>query len=258
MSFARLLLAVVLALPACERGAPEPPPAPAPTAAPAPAGDPEAAGVRYLERLTGGASATDRLPLVIAIHGFGDRPESFAPLFGGLGVRARLIVPYGDPWRDGFSWFPPGSLDDPEKLAEGTARAADRLAAMIDAIARTRPTAGKPIVTGFSQGGMLSFTLAVRHPEVVGAAFPVGGLLAPSLIPASWPMASVAPSIMAFHGDADERVPVTRDRDTIAKLRALGLDARIHEYPGVGHSIPPAMRADLLRAVGEAITRAAQ
>jgi phospholipase/carboxylesterase len=253
-----LALLAALALPACDRPAPEPaPPAPRPTTTAAPSGPPEAAGVRYLEQLTGGATAGERLPLVVAMHGLGDRPESFVQVFAAIRAPARLIVPYGEPWREGFSWFPPGSLDDPAQLAEGTGRAADRVAAMIETLVREKPTAGKPIVTGFSQGGMLSFTLAVRHPEIVGAAFPVGGVIAPALVPGSWPMASEAPRIEAFHGVADERVPFARARASVERLRAAGMDATLHEYPGVGHAIPPAMRADLLRAIEGAAAQAA-
>lgn len=244
---APLLLALAL-LAGCER-APEP--APAPPSAP-PAAATEAAGIGFVELFTGGARADEELPLVIAIHGLGDRPESFAPLYAALPVKARLVAPRGEPWGSGFSWFPVGSLDDPQKLADGTARAADRLAILIESIFRTRKVKGRAIVTGFSQGGMLSFTLAVRHPEVVAAAFPVGGLIAPSLVPEAWPMAREAPPIRAFHGDADERVSVARARVSVAALAALGLDAKLGEYPGVGHAIPPPMRDDLLRAIADA------
>jgi phospholipase/carboxylesterase len=237
----------------CERGAtPEPPPSHPAEAATA-AGTPEAAGVRYLEQLTGGATASERLPMIVAIHGLGDRPESFAPVLASLRTRARLIVPYGEPWREGFSWFPPGGLDDAAVLDEGTARAADRLAAMIEAISRSKPTTGKAVVTGFSQGGMLSFTLAVRHPEVVLAAFPVGGLMAPGQVPAFWPMGRAQVAITAFHGGADERVPVARARATVEQLRALGLRVTLTEYPGVGHTITSQMRADLVRAIDTAL-----
>ncbi|MEO5731572.1 MAG: hypothetical protein ABI134_18870, partial [Byssovorax sp.] len=76
------LLALVLGLPACQREAPSPGAAPGPSAS-LPASAPtsrslEAAGVRYLERVTGGAAPEDALPLVIGIHGYGDRPESYA------------------------------------------------------------------------------------------------------------------------------------------------------------------------------------
>jgi phospholipase/carboxylesterase len=251
-------LLFALALPACDRPS-EPPPPPAAARPSPPPGPPEAAGVRYLERLTGGARKGERLPLVVAVHGFGDRPEAFVDLFADLGAKARLIVPFGlEPYGEGFSWFPIGALDDPPRLAEGTGRAADRLAAMIEAVVKARPTAGKPIVTGFSQGGMLSYTLAVRHPEVVGAAFPVGGLIALPLVPASWPTVAERPSILAFHGDADRRVPVARDRETVARLAAIGFDAKLREHPGVGHAIPPPMRAELLAALADAVVRASR
>lgn len=252
----RLILLLALAAAGCDR--PSEPPLPPVAARPSPPPvKPEATGVRYLERLTGGARAGEKLPLIVAVHGLGDRPEAFVDLFAGLAARARLVVPYGlEAWGEGFSWFPIGALDDPPRLAEGTARAADQLAAMIEGVVKAHPTAGKPIVTGFSQGGMLSYTLAVRHPEVVGAAFPVGGLMALPLIPASWPTVAERPSILAFHGDADGRVPIARDRETVARLAAIGLDAKLREHPGVGHAIPPAMRAELLAALADAAARA--
>jgi hypothetical protein len=41
-------------------------------------------------------------------------------------------------------------------------------------------------------------------------------------------------------------------------LRAIGMDARLIEHPGVGHRIPPPMRAALLRAIADAAARAVQ
>jgi phospholipase/carboxylesterase len=253
-------LAAALALAACDHAAPaEPPPEAAhPVAAAAASSPPEAAGVRYVERLTGGASAGERLPMVVAIHGFGASPEDLVGVYAGLPARARLILPYGEPLPGGgFTWFAIGSLGDDAQLADGTARAADRLAAMIEVLAKTLPTTGAAIVTGFSQGGMLSYTLAVRHPEVVAAAFPVGGLVASALVPAAWPLGREKPPIRGFHGDADERVPIARARASVAALRAAGLDATLSEYAGVGHAISPAMGADLRRAIAEAAGRAA-
>jgi phospholipase/carboxylesterase len=124
---------------------------------------------------------------------------------------------------------------------------------MIDEIVRRRPTAGKPIVTGFSQGGMLSYALAALHPESVGAVFPVGGLLPEALWPAAWPAGQERPPIHAFHGDRDPRVPIEDDRATAARLREVGLGVELTEYPGVVHAIPSGMRHDLVRAIEEAV-----
>ena len=168
--------------------------------------------MRFVEILTGGASPSDSLPLVVGIHGLGGRPENFGRVLSSLTTRARLVLPYGlEPYGEGFAWFLPWR-DDAE-LAAGTTRAANRLAAMIDELVQRRPTAGKPIVTGFSEGGILSFALAVLHPESVRATFPVSGLLAPSLWPSQWPpgprsracMLSTAPPTIACQSPARAR-----------------------------------------------------
>lgn len=207
----------------------------------------EAAGVRFVEVLTGGASASDTLPLVIALHGFGGRPDHFVRRaeLASLGVRARIIAPYGvTPLDQGFAWF---TREDPEHLTDDMRAVADRLAAMIAEIVQHRPTVGKPVVTGFSQGGMLSYAIAVLHPESVRAAFPAGGLLPVGLQPSAWPTGKEMPRVHAFHGTADTRVPIDADRATSRRLVEVGLHAELTEYPGEGHTLSPEMKRDLLR-----------
>jgi phospholipase/carboxylesterase len=247
------LAALLLAAPAgCSRRAPLPGQPAASTAE----GDSEAGGLRFVERLTGGARAADRLPLIIGIHGRGGAPQNFGQVLSALSIPARVILPYGpEPRGWGYTWFPDWNDDD--ELAAATRKAADRLAAMIDELVARRPTAGKPIVTGFSQGGMLSFTLAVLHPEVVGAAFPAGGLLPRPLWPATWPPGSPRPTVHAFHGAADDLVAVEDARGSVRRLADLGFSAELTEYPGVRHRIPEAEARDLVRAIEDAARRAA-
>ncbi len=213
--------------------------------------------MRYLERVTGGAAPEDALPLVIGIHGYGDRPEHYADLFEGFSGRARFIFPYGEPSGEGFSWFAISARFNPDAVAAGTERAAHRLAGMIAALAAARPTLGRPIVTGFSQGGMLSYALVILHPESVGEAFPVSGLLTPPHWPSTWAAGKTQPRIEAFHGDADPIVPIAVDRQSATRLRAVGFTAELHEYPGVVHTVTAEMRRDLHAALSGAVSRAA-
>ena len=251
-----LFLTVVLS--GCGRDNPkEPETARDPLPAPARSATVETPRIRFIERITGAPSndANEKLPLVIAIHGLGDNPESFLRIFDGFSAHARLVLPYGlEPSGNGFSWFPISRMD-PRVLADGTERASRALAILIEELMRTRPTQGQPIVTGFSQGGMLSFTLAVLFPERVGEAFPVAGLLAPPLYPSSWPMGKLMPPIHALHGDADTLVPTQSGRETVKTLVALGFTADLKEYPGVGHTVSAAMRRDLLTLLAEAVAR---
>jgi phospholipase/carboxylesterase len=214
--------------------------------------------LHYVERTTGGASADERLPMIVALHGLGDRPENFARNFDDFRARARLIVPRGlDPYHDGFSWFPisPPRIDL-DRVASGTERASRRLASSIASLARQKPTAGRPIVTGVSQGGMLSFALAVLHPEVQGEAYPVAGLLAPLHWPSSWAPGKFAPKLRSFHGEVDPLVPLAVDRQSVDRLASLGIDATLRTYPGVDHTVTAEMWRDLLKALEEAVKRA--
>jgi phospholipase/carboxylesterase len=198
-----VLLASSLALAACSRNEPPRPSADPPAASIDPS---EATGVRFVELLTGGANAGEPLPLVIAIHGRGGSPQNMAHLFDAYKDRARVILPYGfEPLGDGFNWLTRW-FDEPA-FADDTRQAADRLAAMIAELVHRHPIVGKPIVTGFSQGGILSFTLAVLHPEIVRAAFPVGGFLAPPLYPDAWPKGVEMPRVHAFHGSTTRGYP---------------------------------------------------
>ncbi|KIG15834.1 Phospholipase/carboxylesterase family protein [Enhygromyxa salina] len=255
-----------LAMLACEARTPEPSAqhpvktAPAPAAvstSPAPANPNELqqlAGVHFLEFVTAGADPAAELPMIIAIHGLGDSPEGFRGLLQGFDQPARVIVPRGlDAHGPGWSWFPIRvsnvSSEDLQELAAGIERAANTLAPMIEQLAATRPTTGKPIVTGFSQGGMLSFTLAIQHPQLLSAALPIGGWLPEPLWPAKAAADTAMIPIIAFHGDADDRVPYPATVTAVDHLKQSGFVVELHSYAGVGHTIPRPMHADLMNAL---------
>ena len=226
--------------------------APAPQAEPAPGVEAaigaEAVPLRYLERVTGGADAEAALPLILAVHGRGDRPEHFAGLVEGWQIPARVVLPQAPIATPGggWSWFAARLSDPPGRLAAELAEVADALAALTRRLAAERPTVGRPVITGFSQGGMLSYTLAVRHPDLFAGAVPIGGFLPPELLPEG--AAPVAP-VRALHGGADPRIDPGLARSSVAALRAAGADASLIEYPGVPHAISREMRAEQERAV---------
>lgn len=215
--------------------------------APAAADLPLAGEIAYVEQILGGADGNSALPMIVAIHGLGDDPRNFSHLFDNFTEPARLILPRGlsQTQSGGWSWFPIRARDpDVHGLARGIDTAADRLAVAIAELSRARPTLGKPIVTGFSQGGMLSFALAVDHPDVIGVALPVGGWLPPPLWPKSKPTAA-PPPIVAFHGTDDGAVAHEPTKACVDQLAQLGWPATLRSYPGVGHLITPELHRDL-------------
>jgi phospholipase/carboxylesterase len=213
----------------------------------------EIAGVRYLEHMMGGARPDDRVPMIVALHPGGGDPAYFLQMFRPYRRRARLILPYGHPRGGMYFWYDSVRED---VAAPMVTREADRLASALDALVAARPTVGKPLVTGISQGGIMTFALTVTHPEVLAAAFPISGLLPPSLYPSaalsSRSRPATLPSIAAFHGGADLAVPTRGARASIAELRRAGYTAELREYAGVEHHISDLEEGEILERIGRA------
>lgn len=198
----------------------------------------------FVELHVGGAVAGTELPLIVAIHGLGDSPEGFSKFYAHLGRPARVLVPRGKrPHGNGSTWFRLSDGPEGTRLADVT-DSADRLVALVKARMAAAPTRGKPVVTGFSQGGILSFWLAAHYPEVFAAALPIAGrLTADTFPPAAAPGADKKPcKVIAFHGEADNRIAYAAGKQTVEALAKAGFDATLRSFAGVGHSIPPAVR----------------
>jgi phospholipase/carboxylesterase len=225
------------------------------TAAPA---APAVQALPYIEVVTGGARADAELPLIIALHGRGDTAEGFAPLFRDFPAAARVAVlrpPHE--WSGGQAWFLPARahLENRSAIAAELVMLADRVVATADAIRAVRRTRGRPVVMGFSQGGMLTWTVALRHPRAVAAALPVSGFLFPEVLERTRVDAAAMPPIVAFHGTADPLVSVDDDRHGVRLLEKRGVRVDLRLYPGVGHALPPPLRNDLFAALARALAR---
>ncbi len=189
--------------------------------------------------------------MIVALHPMGSDPADLWQLFRRYPRRARFIFPYGHPSGGRYLWYDSARED---VAAAVVTREADRIAVALAALAAARPTVGKPLVTGFSQGGIMTFALAVTHPGAIAAAFPISGLLPPSLYPSaalsSTPHPAMLPPVLAFHGASDLAVPTRAARDSIAELRRAGYTAELHEYAGVEHDISDQEDGEILAQIG--------
>jgi len=86
-------------------------------------------------------------------------------------------------------------------------------------------------VGGLSMGGMGTFELVRRNPEMFAAAFPIcGGAnpeIAESLKAVHW---------WVFHGEADTVVPPKYSTQMVEALTSVGAAVKYDLYPGVGHN----------------------
>jgi phospholipase/carboxylesterase len=203
-----------------------------------------------IERLTGGATSPAGLPVIVAIHELGGSPEAFWRHLEKLPARARVVLPRGPtPYGRGASWLP--GRDSPRRAAEEL-RAARRVGAFIRGV--IGDSRRRVIVTGFSQGAILSYAVAALFPELVAGAVPLAGYLPDQARPGSAKVNSGV-AIRGIHGDRDAVLTVGRARRSVERLRRLGFDVKLHEHPGVGHTITREMVAELNRTLKDLLSR---
>ncbi len=191
---------------------------------------------------TGGASERRALPWIVALHGLGDRPEAFKGLFSELQFQAHVVLPRAPlDYGRGYDWFGARVSGDPERLKRGVERATAQLAALVRQLALEARFVGKPIVTGFSQGGILSFSMALHHPELVSASLPIGGWLPPELVSSQAPRGV---PIIAFHGQDDRVVPFKPTVELTSQLLTAGFDVQLRSYPGIAHRVDASIHRD--------------
>jgi len=175
---------------------------------------------------------------IVMLHGYGAHEgdlialgEMLAPGLRAIGLRAPIPLPWG-----GFAWYPlvprGGGIDfNPDEVDAAVAQAITA----VEAVAKSDGRA--PLLLGFSQGGGIALSLALRRPELCRAVFAL------SAVPPAVPLADRAPReqlkklpVFAAHGTRDELLPILLGRTTRATLEEAGFPLDWREYP-MGHEV---------------------
>ena len=193
---------------------------------------------RWAEKLPTDGS---KVPLVLFLHGAGERGiDNTAQLKHGVGEILdwldkhekgyRLVagqVPNGKRWVE-VDWNSKSHVmpAEPSETMSLEIELLDKL------LADSTTDTSRVYVTGISMGGYGTWDLACRRPEVFAAAMPIcgGGDSAQAAKIAALP-------IWTFHGSADGAVPVSRSRNMVSALWAVGSNAHYREYPDAGHGV---------------------
>lgn len=184
-------------------------------------------------------SAGEKVPLVLFLHGAGERgDDNTAQLkFGARDllkyVRAHQIpaiivapqCPKNMKWVE-VPWSADSHTMPPEPSVPMHA-----VIGLLDQCMQDYPVAPDRVyVTGLSMGGFGTWDLIQRQPDRFAAAIPIcgGGDIAQAPRLVNLP-------IWTFHGEIDPTVKVERSRDMIAAIEAAGGHPKYTEYPGVKH-----------------------
>ncbi len=186
----------------------------------------------------------DKNPLLLLLHGYGSNEEdlfSFASELPDeyfvISARAPFDMMYGS-----YAWYAINFDADENKFSDiGQAQQSrDLIANFIDELIENYPIdADNVTLIGFSQGTILSYAIAVSYPERVQRVVAMSGYFNPEIAIENYQNNDFSRlKIFSSHGSVDQVVPVDWARNSIPKLKALGIGVDYKEYP-VGHGVTP-------------------
>lgn len=194
----------------------------------------------YVPRAYDGSKAW---PLIMFLHGSGESgTDGWAPVVQGIG---KAIMAAPEKW--------PFIVVFPQKPAVGDEW--EQLDSVVMAMLRAaekdyKVDKSRLYLTGLSMGGHGTWILGAAHPDLWAAIAPIAGYADatdPTLArrPLPTPFFTGTPAeiavhlkdmpVWAFHGAADDVVPVKDDQSIVSALNAFGNNAKLTLYPGVGH-----------------------
>ena len=202
--------------------------------------------LRYRELLPENYNPQQKYPLVLFLHGAGERgSDNQAQLTHGSMMftnpvnrekyPAIVLVPQcPEDYFWSFEKRPEGKLDTDafpaeSKISSILQTVKDLLDKYIDA---GSVDTERIYVMGLSMGGMATFDMACRFPDVFAAAIPICGGVNPARLKA----AAGKVSFRIYHGDKDSTVPVENSRKAYRALKEYGANVEYFEIVGCDHA----------------------
>ncbi len=187
---------------------------------------------------------------VVLLHGVGGSETNLADLAAAIAPDTLVVLPRAllqfAPGQ--FGWFRvnftasgPSIVTDE---AEQSRQALIRFVAQLQAAYGIDPQ--KTVIAGFSQGGILSASVALSAPECVAGFGVLSGRILPELKPHLAGKERLA-TLRGFiaHGEYDSKLPVVWAQRSDRLLDELGVAHLTRLYP-IDHGISAAMQADFL------------
>lgn len=182
----------------------------------------------------------EKYPLIVFLHGAGERgDDNEKQLLHGASIFSNPVNAKKYPafvvfpqckeraWTDGINerMFMPGAP------VPGESKTEESVIELIRAIAAENPVDTSRIyLVGISMGGIATYDLACRYPDLFAAAVPICGAVNPDRLPEA---ADV--NFMIFHGVEDEQIPSICGREAYKALNAAGANVDYIEFAGMGH-----------------------
>jgi phospholipase/carboxylesterase len=186
----------------------------------------------------------EKNPLLLLLHGYGSNEAdlfSFATELPDeyyiISARAPYDLQYGS-----YAWYAINFDADEKKFSdhEQAKISRDLIAEFIEELIQTYPIDSKNVtLVGFSQGSILSYAIALSHPEKVQRVVALSGYVSEPILEENYLNNDFSNlKIFHSHGTVDQVIPVEWARKTKPFLDKLGIVSTYKEYP-IGHGVAP-------------------
>ncbi len=189
-------------------------------------------------------------PLLLLLHGYGSNEADLFSFASELpdeyyvvSARAPYDLQYGS-----YAWYAINFDADQNKFSDHDQAVVSRdlVLNFIDELLAIYPIDASDItLIGFSQGSILSYSIALSYPEKIQKVAAMSGYLNLDIIKENYQNNDFSNlKIFASHGTVDQVIPVDWARKTPAILEGLGIKTTYKEYP-IGHGVSPQNFHDL-------------
>ena len=192
----------------------------------------------------------DKNPLLLLLHGYGSNDSdlfSFASELPDeyfvISARAPYDLQYGS-----YAWYAINFDADQNKFSDHDQAilSRDLVVKFIEELKVKFPIDSSNItLIGFSQGSILSYSIALSYPNIVQRVGALSGYLNLDINSNNYQNNDFSKlKIFASHGTVDQVIPVEWARKTDPILKSLGINSTYKEYP-IGHGVSPQNFFDL-------------
>lgn len=183
----------------------------------------------------------DTPPLLLLLHGVGSNEDDLFGLAPYLDERF-LIISVRAPNTLGpgsYAWFdvdftPQGPVIDPAQAEASREALIDFIG---EAITAYSADPNQVYMMGFSQGAIMSASVALTRPDLVAGVVLMSGRILPEIQPLmAAPEKLEGLPILVIHGIIDTVLPIDHGRASRQLLASLPVELTYHEYP-MGHEV---------------------
>lgn len=192
----------------------------------------------------------EKNPLILLLHGYGSNEQDLFSFASELpeeyyvvAARAPYDLQYGS-----YAWYAINFDADENKFSDHNQamQSRDLIVNFIDELVQNFPIDSNDVtLLGFSQGTILSYAVALSHPEKVQRVVALSGYVNEDIILPNYKNNDFSKlKIFASHGSVDQVIPISWAKKAPGILTALNIPNEFREYE-VGHGVAPQNFADL-------------